>query len=457
MIARAPLGSAVLVLLAGVLAEPARAGGPVAPDDPFTSPRTSWFREARYGMFIHWGLYAVPAGEYHGQPVAGTGEWIMYMAKIPIPEYEQYARQFNPTRFNARAWARLARLAGMRYLVITAKHHEGFSMFGTRVNTYNIVQATPYKRDPMLALAAACRAEGIQFCFYYSILDWHHPDANAAGVDRYVSQMKAQLRELVVNYDPAILWFDGWWVDWWTEARGKDLERYLRGLKPGLILNNRIGKATSADGDYDTPEQAIPTSAQGRRLWETCMTLNDTWGYRKDDHHWKSPADVVHNLADIASKGGNYLLNVGPTAEGVIPPAAARVLPLAGSWLRRNGAAIYGTTASPLPQPAWGRITQRGTRLYLIVFNWPRPGTPLRLEVPVPVRGASLLANGAGVRVRARGAGGVDLFLPALPPSKYASVVAVDLGANLGGMVRRRGASWHPHLPSPFLRRPRGR
>jgi alpha-L-fucosidase len=213
----------------------ARVNGEYVPDDPLTSPRTEWWREGKFGMFIHWGVYAVPA----------KGEWYMHNAKIPIEEYEKYPPQFKPTEFNAREWARLARQAGMTYMVITSKHHDGFSMYDTSVNDYSIVKATPYGRDPMKDLARACKEEGIRFGFYYSILDWHHPDANAEGLERYLPQMKRQIRELIDGYDPAVLWFDGQWPSWWTAALGDDLEAYVRSLKPSIIINNRVGKGTN--------------------------------------------------------------------------------------------------------------------------------------------------------------------------------------------------------------------
>jgi alpha-L-fucosidase len=424
----------LLALAAGVLLVPRDV--PAAPDavrdDPLTAPRTRWFREAKYGMFIHWGLYAVPAGYYMGKPVPGIGEWIMHTAKIPIPEYEKYAPQFNPVKFDAKEWARVAKSAGMKYMVITSKHHDGFSMFRTRVNPYNIVDATPFKRDPIKELSQACKAEGIKFGLYHSIMDWHHADANPAGADRYIPQMKEQLREIVANYDPALLWFDGEWVEWWDQAKGRDLEKFLRELKPELVINNRIGKRKMDDGDYETPEQEIPRAALGRRLWETCMTLNDTWGFKRDDHNWKTPEDVLRKLADIAGKGGNFLLNVGPTAEGEIPEPSIRILEEAGKWLKDNGEAIYGTVHTPMAPPSWGSITRKGNRLYLIVFNWPKEGGPLRVPLRSSIRKAALLKGGSQVRFRSLGEdGGVELMLPARPTEKHASVVTVDFQGEL--------------------------
>lgn len=379
--------------LAG-LAATAGAAEPVTPrtpqNDPALAKRIDWWQDAKFGMFIHWGIYAVPAGTYKGKTV-GYGEWIMDQAKIPIPEYEQFAKQFNPPKFNAREWVRLAKDAGMKYLVITSKHHDGFSMFDTDVNDYNIVDATPYRRDPMKDLAVECRRQGVKLGFYYSIMDWHHPDANAKGVDRYVPQMKAQLKELVTQYDPALLWFDGEWVDWWTQERGRDLEAYLRSLKPSLVINNRIGKRRMNDGDYETPEQEIPASAMGSgRLWETCMTINETWGYKKDDQNWKSTADLTRKLIDIASKGGNFLLNVGPTAEGIIPEPSVVRLREMGAWMRENGESIYGTTQSPYRRHHFdGRATVKGNTLYIHAFEWPKDGVTLpgMKTMPVAARG----------------------------------------------------------------------
>ncbi|MBW3623341.1 MAG: alpha-L-fucosidase [Armatimonadetes bacterium] len=367
-------------------------------NDPSLAARTEWWRDARFGMFIHWGLYAVPAGYYQGKPVGGIGEWIMDRAKIPIPEYEKFAKEFNPTKFNGRQWARLAKDAGMKYMVITSKHHDGFSMFDTAASRYDIVDATPYKRDPMKELAKACKAEGIKFGFYHSIMDWHHPElmgpnVSPAHVDRYVNgQLKPQLRELVTKYDPALLWFDGEWVGWWTEERGHDLERFLRALKPNLVINNRIGKRQLTDGDYETPEQEIPANALASgRLWETCMTINDTWGYKRDDHNWKSTADLTHKLIDIASKGGNFLLNVGPTDTGIIPQPSVDRLRHMGQWMDRNGVGIYGTSQSPYRKhPFNGRCTVKGDTLYVHAFSWPEDGLKLS-GLQTPVREAFLL------------------------------------------------------------------
>jgi len=344
-------------------------------DDPLTSPRTEWFRYSKFGMFIHWGVYAVPAGVYKGKEVGGIGEWIMDRGKIPIPEYEKFAKQFNPTRFNGAEWVRIAKDAGMRYMVITSKHHDGFCMWPSQVSDYDIADRTPFKRDPMKELAEACRAAGIKLCFYHSIMDWHHPDAKALGFPTYREHLKAQVKELITGYGPlGILWFDGEWIKDWDQAKGADLYRFCRTLQPSLIVNNRVGKRKTNDGDYETPEQNIPAGAIKGRLWETCMTMNNTWGFKKNDHNWKSTTDLVRKLIDIASKGGNFLLNVGPTAEGLIPEPSIVRLKEIGQWLKRNGDAIYGATASPWTKHLFnGRCTVKGKTLYVHVFNWDGP------------------------------------------------------------------------------------
>ena len=359
--------------------------------------RMEWWRDARFGMFIHWGLYAVPAGEWNGTFTKTTGEWIMDGLKIPVSEYEKFAGQFKPTMFNAREWVRMAKNAGMKYIVITTKHHDGFCLWPSIYTDWSI-KSTPFKRDPLKELAEACKEYGLKLCFYYSIMDWHHPyyseprlwnDKAAANpdMDIYVTYMKDQIKELIDNYGPiGILWFDGEWEKSWTEERAEDLVKYIMKLQPDIIINNRVGKARSGMqglndpyfkplGDYGTPEQEIPSTGIPGLDWETCMTMNDTWGYRKDDNNWKSSSLLIYNLIDIASKGGNFLLNVGPTAEGLFPEASVKALQDIGNWMTINGESIYGTKASPFKNLSWGRCTQKeiqcGTRLYFHIFDFP--------------------------------------------------------------------------------------
>jgi alpha-L-fucosidase len=392
--------------------------------------RMAWWREARFGMFIHWGLYAVPAGQWKGQPVPGIGEWIQNSANIPRQEYEELAAQFNPTKYDPKAWARLAKEAGVRYVVITSKHHDGFALFDSKVSDWDVVDRTPYAKDLLKPLADACRAEGIRFAVYHSIMDWHHPaqdktngrfDPSSIKKGRkqeYVNYMKSQLVELLDSCDPVILWFDGEWPNWWTEEDGRQVYAFLREKKPSLIINNRVGNGRKGMqglnkddaqyvGDYGTPEQEIPATGLPGVDWESCMTMNDTWGYKSDDHNWKSAETLIRNLVDCTSKGGNYLLNVGPTAEGEIPPPSVERLQAIGRWMKVNGESIYGATASPIGKPEWGRVTAKTvdgkTTLYLHVFDWPSNGSlPIR-DLQGKVASAKVLATGDAVEITPAG------------------------------------------------------
>jgi len=372
-----------------------------------------WWREARFGLFIHWGLYAVPAGEWNGEK--NHAEWIRDSAEIPLDVYDRFTKQFNPIKFNADKWVRMAKEAGMKYIVITSKHHDGFCLFDSEYTDFDIM-STPFKRDILRELADAAAKEGIKICWYHSIMDWHHPDyiprrkweeknrpLGKANYDRYVTYMKNQLTELVSNYgDIGVLWFDGEWEDSWNHQYGKELYSFVKNLQPNIIINNRVDKGRSGMagitkegkylGDFGTPEQEIPATGIPGVDWETCMTMNDHWGYNKNDSNWKSTKDLLHKLADIASKGGNFLLNIGPTAEGLFPEESITRLQRMGDWMKINSESIYGTQASPFKTLDWGRCTQRtiygGTRLYLHVFNWPDDG---KLAVP----GISNQANNA--------------------------------------------------------------
>jgi alpha-L-fucosidase len=397
--------------------------------------RMAWWREAKFGMFIHWGIYSVPAGRWNGQEVPGIGEWIMLNAKIPVDDYAAFARRFNPTKFDPHGWAQLAKAAGMKYVVITAKHHDGFAMYGSKVSAYNIVDATPFRRDVIRELGDAVRAAGLKFGVYYSqAQDWYHSgggmwaarwDPKQRGsFDAYLAEIAVpQVRELLQGYGPlAVLWWDTP-ADMTPERAARFLP--LLELQPGLVTNNRLGGGVP--GDTETPEQEIPPTGIPGRDWETCMTMNDTWGFKADDHNWKSVETLLRNLVDIVSKGGNYLLNVGPTAQGEIPEASVTRLQAIGRWLERNGEAIYGTTASPFRRLPWGRCTRKGRRLYLHVFDWPASGA-----LPVPglksrVRKACLLADpGRVLRVAAAG-DGQTVHLPPRAPDPAVSVVVLDL------------------------------
>ncbi|MBN2505352.1 MAG: alpha-L-fucosidase [Verrucomicrobia bacterium] len=439
-----------LPVLTGLMLLPAAA--PSAPADfRHESPaerdaRMAWFREARFGMFIHWGVYAVPAGEWKGK--THYGEWFMEETKMPVSEYEAFARQFNPVRFDAREWVRIARNAGMKYMVITSKHHDGFGLWRSALTDWCIT-GTPFPRDPLKELAQACRDAGLKLCFYHSIMDWHHPDwgtrrkwndrapATPPVMDRYVAFMKGQLKELITGYGPlGILWFDGEWESPWTHERGVDLYNYVRSLQPDILVNNRVGKGRAGMagmdrgrgvGDYGTPEQEIPATGFGPGVdWESCMTMNNHWGYNRHDQHWKSTTVLIRNLIDCASKGGNYLLNVGPTAEGVFPGPSIERLAAMGAWMQTHGESIYGTTASPFKKLAFGRCTQKPGKLYLHVFDWPADG---RLVVPIAnrVRRAHLLANRASPLQGESTAQGYTLSVPPTAPDVHAAVVALEI------------------------------
>jgi alpha-L-fucosidase len=349
--------------------------------------KMDWWKDAKFGMFIHWGLYSVPAGEYNGQEIGGIGEWIMNNAKIPVNEYAQYATQFNPTNFNANEWVKLAKNAGVKYIVITSKHHDGFALFDSKVSDYDIMDATPFKRDIIKEMAEACKKEGIAFGLYYSqAQDWHVPGGAAIGghwdkvqdgdMDKYLDEVAVpQVSEILNNYgDIKVLWWDT--PENMTPERAAKFMPELA-KHPNLIYNNRLGGGIY--GDLETPEQYIPATGIPGRNWESCMTMNDTWGFKKNDHNWKSSETLVRNLVDIVSKGGNYLLNVGPTQMGNIPDPSIERLKEVGSWMKTNGEAIYGTTASPFKKLDWGRCTvkKQGKKnmIYLHVFDFPANGT----------------------------------------------------------------------------------
>ena len=419
--------------------------------------RMAWFNQARFGLFVHWGLYAVPAGEWNGKRVGGGREWIMETAKIPVSEYEKFIPQFNPVKFKADDWVRAAKGAGMKYIVITSKHHDGFGLWRSKSNPTWSMTATPYPGDPLKDLSAACAEQGITFCLYHSIMDWTHPDwgtrrayndraTGTPDMDRYTAYMKGQLKELLGgDYGKVgILWFDGEWESPWTHERGVDLYNYVRGLQPDIIVNNRVGKnrkgmqgmsaGSNVVGDYGTPEQEIPSTGFGADAhWESCMTMNTTWGFAKDDHDWKSTTKLVRNLIDCASKGGNYLLNVGPMADGQIPQPSLERLEEIGAWMAVNSEAVYGTTASPFRQlPFAGRCTLKGRRLFVHVFE-PPTDRVLRLNgLTTPAQVAWRLADASRTPLQLTRAGS-DLLvtLPeGLSADPHATVVVVDLEAS---------------------------
>jgi alpha-L-fucosidase len=398
----------------------------------------AWWRDARFGMFIHWGVYSIPA----------RGEWYMFNQKVPIAEYEKFPRQFNPVEFNAREWVRIAKEAGMKYIVITSKHHDGFCMWDSKVSSYDIVDRTPFKRDPLKALSVACREEGIRLCFYHSIMDWHHSDAKGDKFPKYREEyLKPQLKELLSEYGPiGVLWFDGEWISEWTAEEGIDLYNYVRSLQPGIIINNRVGKGRNgmaglnkdpdAAGDFGTPEQEIPSTGINDVDWESCMTMNDNWGFAARDSNWKTTEVLVRNLIDIASKGGNYLLNVGPTSMGRIPePSIARLKEI-GGWMMKYGESVYGTHASPFDSTPWGRCTQKHlangkTILYFHVFNWPVNSTLVVTGLGNEPSSARLLGKQLEALTWSQTGDTVQIALPKKAPDSISSVVALEFSGQV--------------------------
>jgi alpha-L-fucosidase len=395
--------------------------------------RLAWFKEAKYGLFIHWGLYAIPAGEWKGTRVPGLGEWIMNRARIPVSEYESLAQQWNPTQFDAERWVQLAEDAGMKYIVITSKHHDGFAMFDSKVSRWNVVAATPFKRDVLKELAAACQKRGMPLGFYYSqSQDWHEPggagndwdfgpDVGPDGkelkdYDGYLrGKAEPQVRELLTNYGPvALIWFDT--PRMMTSERAQRFANILRTLQPKTLIDGRLGAA----GDYvSTGDNVVPSGVQ-TEYWEVPATTNHTWGYRKDDQDWRSPGEITFKLVDIASKGGNYLLNVGPMSNGAIPRMAQENLRTVGRWLKVNGEAVHGAGPSPwggemgepsargskdlrgqpliLPHNEW-RVTTKPGKLYFTFFQEPR--LPFELSpMKNAIKRAYQLADGRAVQIR---------------------------------------------------------
>jgi alpha-L-fucosidase len=370
------------------------------PLDPVKEKRLEWFREGKYGMFIHWGLYAVPAGEWKGQRCLGLGEWLMNRCKVPVKEYEPLAKQFNPVKYDPDAWVRLAQDAGMKYIVITSKHHDGFAMFKSKVSPYNVVDATPYHKDILKQLADACAKRGMRLGFYYSqSQDWHEPggagntwdfgpDTAADGktelktYDDYLrGKAEPQVRELLTGYGPvALIWFDT--PRMMTPERGQRFADIVRSMQPNTLIDGRLG----TEGDYrSTGDNVIPSEASAE-AWETPATTNDTWGFRKDDTNWKSPGQIAFKLVDIVSKGGNYLLNVGPTAEGLIPQVPQANLRTVGRWLKVNGDAVYGAGPSPFGEEfgepsARGAKDVRGQSLFLTDNEWRATTKPGKLYI----------------------------------------------------------------------------
>lgn len=395
--------------------------------------RMSWWRNARYGQFIHFGGYAnFPFSD----DFKGYGEWVMFNDKISRTEYEDKAiKTFNPADFDAKTIVSNAKSAGVNYMVFTSKHHEGFSMYDTDIKNFapfDIMDYGNYKgEDPIGSLAEECRKAGIVFGCYYSIMDWHHPAQNTLGETvndkaAYIADMKAQLRELIQKYDVDMLWFDGEWHDWWTTTDGDALYKYLRTLKPSLIINNRVGKRSETDGDFGTPEQEIPATGLDYD-WESCITMNNSWGYVACDTNWKSVDWIIESLVSTASKGGNMLLNVGPDNNGVVPQECTDRLSKAGEWIKKYGESIFGTTANPFSTPlTFGAATKKDGYLYLHITNYPEDGRIIMPAIENKIRSVKILGEDEALKYTA-GKGFVLIDMPETPDNEYDTVVAVEV------------------------------
>lgn len=408
--------------------------------------RLQWWQAARFGIFIHWGISSVAAGEWDGREIPGASEWIMNKARIPVKEYACLAARFDPVKFNADQWVRLIKESGAEYLVITAKHHDGFAMFDSKASPYNIVDATPFHRDPMKALVAACRKQGIKLGFYYShVIDWHEPDAvgndwdfpatNRDFTKSFEGKVLPQVRELLTHYGPVgVMWFDVWFDSAMTPAQARQLENLVHQLQPDCIVNGRVGYGL---GDYDEADDNQISVGDVRRAWETPVTMNDSWGFKKSDTHWKSASVLIQQLARIVSHGGNYLLNIGPTGEGEIPPASVERLQAIGRWMDQNVDSIRGCGASPFANSfSWGVATSKPGKLYLHIFNWPNG----RLEL-YGIRGkvtrAYLLSdtNRAALKVSQSARPAIEFYdtsiqLPPTAPDARDSVVALEFAGD---------------------------
>ncbi len=438
------------LLSAGLLFAALAAGQPSQPPLP-KEERTRWFREAKFGMFIHWGAYSV----------IGRHEWARHRFQIPQAEYDKYARRFNPVNYDPKLWVDIASNAGCKYMVITSKHHDGFSIWRSRASDYDM-EVTPYGGDPLKMLVEACRKKEMRLGFYHSIMDWHHKDYlpkrawEAAGPktggdnNRYVDFMKAQLNELLTGFgDVSMIWFDGEWEHTLRDLKRDDeIYDYILGLQPNCLINDRLyERAPGNRADFGTPEQFVPATGMkdpaGKPiLWESCVTINrDSWGYNRYETEFKTTRDLIRMLIEVVSKGGNLLLNVGPTPDGRIQDEFVTRLNAMGRWMKGNSEAIYGTTASPFARlPFFGRATTKGSLLYLHVFEWPADG---RLRVPGLknlVHSAYLVAEPSKKLVTRRADGDILISVPAQAPDETASVVALRLDG--------------PPVTSPYVIRP---
>ena len=424
--------------------------------------RMAWWREARFGMFVHWGLYSGLAGSWKEKQVAKHGgmEWLQFRVKAESEEYAKEATpHFKPKKGFATHWAKLAKQAGCKYIVFTSKHHDGFSLHDSKTTTFDAKDLVD--RDLCKEIVEACRAEGLKVGFYHSVIDWHHPQYDykkAEGLphplngkespngardhSKYVDYLHQQVEELMTGYGEVdIVWWDyskpNAQGPFW---RADDLMKMVRKHQPHIVSNNRLfktGKLKESDkklatwrpelGDFTTPEQHIPSTGLAGVDWEVCMTMNTTWGYSKHDQAWKSDTKLIHNLVDAVSKGGNYLLNIGPKGDGSIPDPSVKSMEAIGRWMKVNGQSIYGTQASPFEKPKWGRFTSGDGIIYAHVFQWP---TDAKLKIALgdmEISRAYLLADKETNLSLSLSEGELVIDLPEEAPDSIASVIAIAL------------------------------
>jgi alpha-L-fucosidase len=410
---------------------------------------TSWFDTARFGMFVHWG-HCSQQGVELSWPLVGGAFATPYTRAMPVAQYHSSAATFDPQRYDPGEWARMARRAGMTYAVFTTKHHDGYAMYDTKTSDYGVMHS-PYGRDIFRSFVDAMRAEGIRIGVYFSLIDWHHPDYPAVtdadqpyvfgkwkrpepeAWARFIDVMFAQIRELLTNYGPIdVIWFDGGWERSITQWRSKELEAMIRELQPGIVINDRLPGV----GDYTTPEQFVPAQAPPGP-WETCLTINETWGYCPADREFKSARKIIHTLCEVAGKGGNLLLNVGPMADGGLQPEFTERLAVIERWMARNGESIIGTTPGLEPWQHYGPSTQRAGRVYLHLLSRPYDTISVRGVRTKRVRAVTALSDGTALKFTSRCSlldtflnpdplGELTIAVPVTSIDENATVIAVD-------------------------------
>jgi alpha-L-fucosidase len=397
-----------------------------------------WFQDAKFGMFIHWGVYSV----------LGDGEWVMNNKKIPVSEYEKLPPQFNPVNFNAAEWVALAKAAGMKYITITSKHHDGFAMFGSHVSDYNIVDRTPYHKDVIKMLADECHRQGVKLFFYHSELDWHNPNYYPRGRtgrdagrpesgdwQKYLDYMNGQLRELLTNYgEIGGIWFDGWWdrpdADWQLDRTYS----LIHSLQPQALVGNNHHRRPFGGEDFQMFEKDLPgkhtaefnkDSEVGSLPLETCETMNRSWGYNQNDKNFKSTRQLVQYLVNAAGANANFLLNIGPKPDGTIQPEFVSGLKDMGRWLAKNGEAIYGTRGGPITPRPWGVTTEKENKIYVHILDWQDPAILLP-RLPRKIVTGHFLKDGSKAQFTEHDLG-VLVRIPQSAVDEYDTILVLEM------------------------------